>query len=100
MNCQNCKHKGSVVTGSSHHISCRLVGDLAAQIEVAMYYKLGWKFEVPDKTTREQKPLIVLNPHGVRNGWCDWPLQFDPIWVENCVGYTELETSKTSSNEQ
>jgi len=70
------------------------------QMVVYAMYLSGKQFVVTDKTTGEQKPLIVLDPHGVKNGWCDWPIQFDPIWVESCVGYTELETSKTSSNEQ
>ena len=89
MNCSKCKHKGPVVTGSSHHISCRLVGDFAKQMVVYNLYLSGKQFVVTDKTTGEQKPLIVLNPHGVKNGWCDWPLQFDPIWIESCLGYTE-----------
>lgn len=24
------------------------------------------------------------NAHGVRMGWCMWPLDFDPIWIESC----------------
>lgn len=24
------------------------------------------------------------NPHGVANGWCLWPMNFDPIWIESC----------------
>lgn len=26
----------------------------------------------------------VLNPHGVKMGWCEWPINFDPIWIESC----------------
>ena len=28
------------------------------------------------------KTLIKFDLHGVRNGWCFWPLNFDPVWVE------------------
>lgn len=97
MDCSKCKHKGAVVTGSSHHISCRLVGYFAKQMVVYNLYRSGRQFVVTDKTTGEQKPLIVLNPHGVRNGWCDWPLQFDPIWIESCVGYTEVDKTLTET---
>jgi len=31
---------------------------------------------------------ITLNPHGVINGWGNWPWNFDPIWVETCKGYS------------
>lgn len=28
------------------------------------------------------KNLITLDPHGVKMGWCFWPINFDPVWVE------------------
>lgn len=91
MNCANCKHKGAVVPGSSHHISCTLVGDITAQLEIALLRLRGRELVFKDKTTGKQTPLVVLDQHGVRNGWCDWPIQFDPIWVKECAGYTELK---------
>ena len=30
---------------------------------------------------------VRLNEHGVRNGWCDFPLNFDPLWIDNCDGF-------------
>jgi len=30
---------------------------------------------------------IELDAHGVRNGWCNWPYNFDPIWVKSCDGF-------------
>lgn len=41
---------------------------------------LGFK----DRTTQETTHIVELNPHGVKNGWASWPLDFDPIWVEKC----------------
>lgn len=35
-----------------------------------------------------------LSLHGVKNGWCNWPLNFDPIWVTDCNGYSENEKDK------
>ena len=29
--------------------------------------------------------LLEFNPHGVDSGWCTWPLNFDPIWVNKCT---------------
>lgn len=26
--------------------------------------------------------LLKFDPHGVANGWCIWPINFDPVWVE------------------
>lgn len=28
-------------------------------------------------------PLLEFNAHGVKNGWANYPENFDPIWIEN-----------------
>jgi hypothetical protein len=33
---------------------------------------------------------IVLNRHGYQNGWAFWPVNFDPLWIEQCNGYTAI----------
>jgi hypothetical protein len=45
--------------------------------------------EMTIKTTGE--PAVKLNEHGVKNGWADWPLNFDPVWVEDCKFFEEKE---------
>ena len=25
-------------------------------------------------------PAMTGNPHGIKNGWFDYPLRFDPVW--------------------
>jgi hypothetical protein len=30
---------------------------------------------------------IKGNPHGIRNGWFNWPMNFDPTWLEQCEGF-------------
>lgn len=35
---------------------------------------------ITDKVTGEA--MLKFNQHGVKNGWCTWPINFDPIWVE------------------
>lgn len=30
-----------------------------------------------------------LNEHGVKNGWCFYPINFDPIWVEYCACFSK-----------
>ena len=44
---------------------------------------------VTDKETGLKKPMVSLNDHGVKNGWANWPLNFDPVWVEECLLYNE-----------
>lgn len=31
------------------------------------------------------------DPHGRRMGWFFWPLNFDPVWLLSCTGYTPKE---------
>ncbi len=81
-NCYNCKHRRNI-PGSAHS-QCVAVrvgdGSFPTIFELALASR---KFELIDKSTNE--PLIKLNPHGVENGWAMWPVNFDPVWVDNCV---------------
>lgn len=37
---------------------------------------------------------IKANAHGIMSGWFNWPWNFDPVWLENCNGFTEKEGQK------
>ena len=86
-NCYNCVFRGNV-SGSAHSC-CNVIKNIvedqaeAKMVELLIASKslmLGFK----DKTTQETTHIVELNPHGVKNGWASWPLDFDPIWVEKC----------------
>lgn len=32
------------------------------------------------------------DPHGVKNGWCYFPFNFDPIWLGECEGFAAKES--------
>ena len=32
---------------------------------------------------------IKADEHGVKSGWFLYPINFDPVWLENCEGYTK-----------
>ena len=83
MNCKDCKFKGPIAFGSGHHRTCvALTDDLTGQL-------LLTQASIKDKTTGED--AVVQNPHGVKNGWCTWPINFDPIWIESCIFFTERD---------
>lgn len=93
MDCINCKHRGTVP--GSHHSSCNLIGgELATKTLMALRYLKGERIHIRDSTGKET-PLIEIDSHGVKNGWANWPIDFDPIWVSNCIGFT----SKTTEHE-
>jgi hypothetical protein len=34
------------------------------------------------------------NPHGIKKGWFIWPLNFDPVWLESCDGFSDDPNDK------
>ena len=44
---------------------------------------------------------VTGNETGIRKGWFAWPLNFDPVWLESCDGFTEKENKmKTQNNKE
>jgi len=52
-------------------------------------------------STDDNSVLLSFNEHGVNNGWCNWPINFDPIWVD-CrfpIPAAQTESEKTEEHE-
>lgn len=41
-----------------------------------------------------QKLNIKAELHGIKNGWFFWPVNFDPVWLISCNGFTPKEALK------
>ena len=54
---------------------------------MAMFASVGRVNPVIDKAALELG--IKANYHGIKNGWFNWPDNFDPIWLNECKGYTK-----------
>lgn len=37
--------------------------------------------------------------HGIRQGWADWPLNFDPVWLKACDGFSDEEGDRMERRE-
>jgi hypothetical protein len=48
--------------------------------------------EGPESAMAQLK--IAAVPHGVRNGWFVWPVNFDPVWLEHCEGFQIKSTEE------
>ena len=35
------------------------------------------------------KAKVELNPTGVRGGWAAWPINFCPVWIDSCDGFSD-----------
>lgn len=88
--CHKCEFRGEVP--GSCHLRCdhpevkEALKDVDPMVEaLAIFASVG---RVPGFNILTDKLGIKTNPHGVANGWCNWPLNFDPVWLENCNGFS------------
>ena len=77
--CYKCQYRGTVP--GDCHSCCKYPGT---------------KTELFDLFCKEnveiaKKINIRGNIHGINNGWFMWPINFDPVWLENCDGFKEKE---------
>lgn len=40
---------------------------------------------------------FVFNEHGFEKGWCNFPVNFDPVWIKECGGF-EAKDGEDSNN--
>ena len=76
-NCYECKFRGSV-PGDAHSC-CKYPGTATGILDY---------FSSKNPLIAE-KLNIKGNAHGIRSGWFMWPVNFDPVWLENCDGFTK-----------
>lgn len=88
MDCHKCKFVGTVI-GSAHK-SCKVLADTKLDILIASGLA---EIQISKKDGTESKPAVEVNPWGKSHGWADWPIQFDPIWIDSCVFFAEPESA-------
>jgi hypothetical protein len=84
MNCYNCKFRGGVV--GSAHSSCKVISETKVENSLLMEVLLSTH---QIRLTSDGKDIVNLDPHGIKNGWANWPMDFDPVWVTDCKFYVE-----------
>lgn len=92
MNCRSCVHVGSVP--GSAHVCCQHPKNKEFLNDPLMGF-LGIFASVGRTKPQISQTVIDLeieiNPHGLRNGWANWPWNFDPVWINNCNAFKERE---------
>ena len=85
MNCRECKHHRPIP--GDNHIQCvhksagAFIGFLS-MLETGCYAPMN----------------VVGNPHGIANGWFQWPVNFDPIWMTSQCNAFEAITNESPQN--
>ena len=82
INCYKCKYRGNV-PGDAHSC-CQYPGNKTGMFDY---------FENENKKNA-QKLNIKAELHGIKNGWFFWPVNFDPVWLISCNGFTPKEALK------
>ena len=93
--CYKCKYRAEL-RGSAHsqctHPKAQPAKDDALGSVLAI---LGGARGFPGLTEKSLDAAISLgiklNLHGLRNGWANWPHNFDPVWLDACEGFTSRE---------
>lgn len=84
--CYSCSHRGTVpgsCHSSCHHPEAQTIHSNPLAVLAGI---MGGAIIDMDNTLN-----IKGNPHGIRKGWFAWPVNFDPVWLENCDGFTPKE---------
>lgn len=42
---------------------------------------------------------VTASPRGVQGGWFRWPLNFDPVWLQSCDGFSDDPAAKKPRRE-
>ena len=86
--CYRCRYRGSV-PGDAHSC-CRhplaqgAFADPFASV-LAIFASVGRS--APQIHLNAVELGIQAADHGIRNGWFNWPWNFDPVWLEHCDGF-------------
>jgi len=90
-NCFKCRHKGNIPGNA--HIKCDhpMVADNEL-FKVAALLRVGVR-ALGQKPDGDIFPPLNIkgNKYGIEKGWLVWPVDFDPVWLENCKGFKEDE---------
>ena len=95
MNCHQCKFVGTVL--GSAHSSCKVISGFKDSELARLILSTGIASLTYKDPQGEEKPCVELDPHGVRNGWAMWPVNFDPCWINKCIFFTKEESGSTNS---
>ena len=91
-NCYKCKWKGSV-PGSAHICCEHPDSGLKSATPITKLVAIMAEGATPSLTAGVKALSVKGNPRGIAGGWFSFPFNFDPIWLEECSGFTPKEVT-------
>lgn len=94
-NCYECKHRGDLP--GSCHSQCKHPAFDGAHAVFGLLATLRASQRGGPIEASNGEITVKGNQHGIENGWFMHPLNFDPVWLEECNGFESRETSTAVS---
>jgi hypothetical protein len=82
MNCYDCLWRKDAI--GSAHSTCCFPGTKTGMLDCFMKENL----------ILSEVLNIQASSHGVNKGWFMFPVNFDPVWLRNCYGFTDKTNLK------
>lgn len=86
--CKDCKHK--TILHHTHHISCNFINSQEHKFALFGFLiefgTIPLNISIKIEKVQYTIPFIEIDLHGLKNGWANWPLEFDPIWIKCNIG--------------
>lgn len=93
--CRQCIHRRDV-PGSAHsqcvHPATATVHASPAAHMITLVGKRTGLDSVPGIDAAAHQLQITAAVVGIAHGWFLWPLNFDPVWLQTCVGFEASPT--------
>lgn len=93
--CYKCPHRREVP--GSVHSSCHILKP-QLRTAIALMAMCGQMPTITNEKTGED--LLILNPTGVKEGWYNWPIDFDPVWVECYLPMKEFQEAQNEIEDE
>lgn len=94
-NCYQCKHRADL-PGSAHsqckHPAFQGINAALGLLATLRASQRGGPIEADSKEI-----TVKGNAHGITSGWFMHPLNFDPVWLEECNGFQAADQSTAVS---
>lgn len=99
MNCHKCKHHDTNL--GTYHLICKHpkvgLSDSADNPLANVLAIFASVHRCPPQVDADTAISmgITISEHGLRNGWANWPWNFDPIWIKTCNCYEDQKENNT-----
>jgi len=86
--CYACQHRREVP--GSYHSQCAHPDIGQANPVTELFSMLGGGRTAPVGLLEKGASKLNIKgaATGIKGGWFNWPFNFDPVWLENCDGFT------------